>query len=433
MYPTALANKTTEAARQYQITALQQQLRYLQANSPYYKRLFAEQGIDITAIRTLEDLRQIPVTTKDHLQQHNQDFICVPRNAIADYVTTSGTLGKPVTFVLTAKDLQRLAYNEATSLTCADGGPDDVYQLMCTMDKRFVAGLAYYMGAQKIGAGTIRLGVGEPALQWDSILRFNPTAIVAVPSFLLKLIEYAEANGIDYKSTSVTKVICIGEPIRNADFSSNTLGKRIIDKWNIQLYSTYASTEMSTAFTECSHGKGGHQIPELIIVELLDENNQPCLPGEAGEVTITTLGVEGMPLLRFKTGDICQQFSEPCACGRTSNRLGPVLGRTQQMIKFKGTTLYPETIFNSLNDLRQVENYVVEVSTNELGNDDITVKLGIEQKSNFTEFDFVAHFKSTLRVTPMIQILPPAEVSSILASSGGRKPLKFIDKRRQNT
>ncbi len=433
MYSTGLANNTIETVRQHQETALQQQLRYLQAHSPYYKRMFAEQGIDIATIQTLEDLQQLPVTTKDHLQQYNQDFICVPRNAIADYVTTSGTLGKPVTFVLTAKDLERLAYNEATSLTYADGGPNDVYQLMCTMDKRFMAGLAYHMGAQKIGAGTIRVGVGEPELQWDSIQRFQPTAIVAVPSFLLKLIEYAEAKGIDYKSTSVNKAICIGEPIRNADLSWNTLGKRITDKWNIQLYSTYASTEMSTAFTECSHGKGGHQIPELIIVELLDENNQPSKPGEAGEVTITTLGVEGMPLLRFKTGDICHQFTEPCTCGRNSNRLGPVIGRTQQMIKFKGTTLYPETIFNSLNDLRQVENYVVEVATNELGNDDITVKLGIKQNGLAKEYDFATHFKSTLRVTPKIEILTPAEIGSILASSNGRKPLKFIDKRQQNT
>lgn len=429
MYPTTLATSSIEAVRQYQETALQQLLAYLATHSPYYQRLFAEQGIDVAAIQTLDDLRKLPVSTKDHLQQYNQDFICVPRNAIADYVTTSGTMGTPVTFVLTANDLERLAYNEATSLTYANGGPDDVYQLMCTMDKRFMAGLAYYLGAQKIGAGTVRVGVGEPALQWDSILRFKPTAIVAVPSFLLKLIEYAEAKGIDYKNTSVIKAICIGEPIRNTDLSYNILGKRITDKWNIQLFSTYASTEMATAFTECSHGVGGHQLPELIIVELLDENNQPTPSGEAGEVTITTLGVEGMPLLRFKTGDICHQYTEPCACGRITPRLGPVIGRRQQMIKYKGTTLFPETIFNALNDLRHVENYVVEVATNEFGNDDITVKLGIKQNGVTVDFDFATHFKSTLRVTPKIEILAPAEVGAILASKGGRKPLKFIDKR----
>lgn len=432
MYPHQLDKASPDAVRQYQEAALQRQLGYLHAHSPYYKRLFQEQGIDVASVKTLEDLRQLPITTKDQLQQHNDDFICVPRHAIADYVTTSGTLGKPVTFVLTVEDLERLAYNEAVSLLNAEGTVNDVYQLMCTMDKRFMAGLAYYMGAQKIGAGTIRVGAGEPELQWDSILRFKPTAIVAVPSFLLKLIEYAEANGIDYKNTSVTKAICIGEPIRNADLSWNTLGKRITDAWDIQLFSTYASTEMGTAFTECTHGLGGHQIPELIIVELLDENNQPTPAGEPGEVTFTTLGVEGMPLLRFKTGDICHQYTEPCACGRTSMRLGPVIGRRQQMIKYKGTTLYPETIFNALNDLRQVENYVVEVATNELGNDDIILKLGIKQNGLSSDFDYAAYFKGSLRVTPKIEILTPAEVGRILASRGGRKPLKFIDKRTLN-
>lgn len=425
----SLEKNTPAEVRQYQETALRQQLRYLQSHSVYYQRVFREQGIDIDAIYTLEDLQRLPVTTKDQLQQHNQDFICVPRTAIAEYVTTSGTMGKPVTFVLTENDLGRLAYNEATSLTYANGSPNDVYQLMCTMDKRFMAGLAYYLGARKIGAGTIRVGAGEPYLQWDSILRFKPTALVAVPSFLLKLLEYAEAHGIEYKNTSVQKAICIGEPIRNANLSWNTLGKRITDKWGIQLFSTYASTEMSTAFTECSHGQGGHQIPELIIVELLDENDRPTPPGQAGEVTITTLGVEGMPLLRFKTGDICHQHTAPCACGRTSMRLGPVIGRRQQMIKFKGTTLYPETIFNALNDLRQIENYVVEVATNELGTDDITIKIGIGPANGISQSEILEHFKSHLRVTPKIEMLHPATVGNIIASGKGRKPLRFIDKR----
>ena len=126
-----------------------------------------------------------------------------------------------------------------------------------------------------------------------------------MPSFILKLIAYADEHKIDINSSSVKKAICIGENIRNADFSLNMLGKKITGSWNIKLFSTYASTEMQTAFTECVLGKGGHLQPDLLIVELLDESNQPVKAGEPGEVTITTLGVEGMPLLRYKTGDIC--------------------------------------------------------------------------------------------------------------------------------
>jgi len=287
---------------------LQELLAYLEINSGFYSELFRNNNIDIQKIKTLEDLRLVPITTKDDLQTRNQDFICVSKDRIIDYITTSGTLGDPVTFVMTEKDLDRLAYNECISFACADGSKNDIYQLMTTIDRRFMAGLAYFLGARKLGAGIVRVGNGMPELQWDTINRMLPTAFITVPSFLLKLIEWAENNGIDYRSASVKKAICIGEPLRKADFTLTTLGKKIKDKWDIHLYSTYASTEMGTAFTECSEGKGGHHHPELIIVEFLDDNNNPVPEGEAGEVTITSLGVEGMPLLRFKTGDICFNF-----------------------------------------------------------------------------------------------------------------------------
>ena len=108
---------------------------------------------------------------------------------------------------------------------------------------------------------------------------------------------------------------------------------------------------MQSSFTECNEFHGGHLQPELIIVEFLDDNNQPVKEGEAGEVTITTLGVRGMPLLRFKTGDICYHYTEPCACGRNTIRLSSILGRKGQMIKYKGTTLYPPALFDILDNI----------------------------------------------------------------------------------
>src|SRR6202000_63716 len=151
---------------------------------------------------------------------------------------------------------------------------DDTYQLMLTLDRQFMAGIGYYLGIRKICAGLIRLGPGLTSLQWEHIQRQKPPAIVAVPSFILKLIQFAKDTGIDINSTSVKKAICIGENIRNSDFSLNILGKKITEGWNIQLYSTYASTEIPTPFTECGQGQGGHHQPELVIVELLDENNE---------------------------------------------------------------------------------------------------------------------------------------------------------------
>ncbi len=408
---------------------LQELLAYIAQNSPFYKDLFSKHNIDITAIKTIADLALIPPTVKDDLQQRNDHFLCVSRDKVIEYTSTSGTLGRPVTIALTEKDLDRLAYNEYNSFLCADGSADDTYQLMLTLDRQFMAGIAYYLGIRKIGAGIIRLGPGVPALQWETIQRLKPTAIVAVPSFILKLIQFAKDSGIDINSTSVKKAICIGENIRNNDFSLNILGKKITESWNIQLYSTYASTEMQTAFTECGEGKGGHYQPELVIVELLDENDQQVEPGIPGEVTITTLGVEGMPLLRYKTGDICLYFDEPCACGRTTLRLSSIMGRKKQMIKFKGTTLYPPALFDLLNEREEILDFVIEVSSNDIGMDQVSLFIVPVDDSEECDHRIRAYLQARLRVSPHIKYVTVEEIQKIQFSEASRKAIKFIDKR----
>lgn len=424
-----IERKSRSEIEAFQTKLLKKQLEYIAVNSRFYREVFSVNGIDISKIETLEDLKKIPVTTKDMLQSRNEEFICVDKRKIIDYITTSGTLGDPVVFAMTDHDLDRLALNESISFACTGGTNDDVYQLMTTIDKRFMAGLAYFLGARKLGAGIIRVGGGIPELQWDTIKRFEPTAFITVPSFLLKLIEYAEAHGIDYTKTKVKKAICIGEAIRKPDFSLTTLGERIKEKWNIELFSSYASTEMGTAFTECSERRGGHHHPELIVVEFLDENNNPVKEGEPGEVTITTLGVEGMPLLRFKTGDICHHYYDPCACGRTTMRLGPVIGRKNQMIKFKGTTLYPPSLYDILDTIRGVENYIVEVFTNKIGTDDILIRIGCNEPSEKFEKTIKDHFRAKLRVAPSIVFDNPANIGQVQFPETGRKAVKFIDRR----
>ncbi len=416
--------------RQFQEKQLKIFLEYLQNNSPFYTELFKKNQIDISEIRTLKDLEKIPVTTKDDIQLRNDDFFCVPKSQIIDYITTSGTLGDPVIFGLTEKDLERLAYNESISFACSELTVDDILQQMVTIDKRFMAGLAYYLGARKLGAGIIRVGGGIPELQWDTILRIKPTAFIVVPSFLLKLAEYAETKGIDYRNSTVKKAICIGEPIRNSDFSLNTLGQKIMEKWpELKLYSTYASTEMSAAFAECGESCGGHHHPELLIAEFLDENNKNVEPGIPGELTITTIGIEGVPLLRYKTGDIMVHFTETCKCGRTTLRVGPVLGRKKQMIKYKGTTLYPPALYDVLDEIDGIVNYVVEVFTNEIGTDEILIYAGVKDIAPKFEKIIKDHFRAKLRVAPKVLFRSPSDVQKMQLPETSRKAIKFIDNR----
>jgi len=405
-------------------------LQYVSEHSAYYKRLFLKKDIDISKIRTIEDLRQIPVTTKAELQKFNDDFLCVPATEIIDYATTSGTLGDPVTFGLTDNDLDRLAYNEAISFDCAGIKQGDIVQLMTTIDRRFMAGLAYFLGLRRMKVGVIRVGAGIPELQWDSILKYKPTYLITVPSFLLKLIEYAEAHGIDYKNCGVKGAVCIGEALREQDFSDSTLSRKIAEKWDIRLFSTYASTEMATAFTECGFHVGGHHHPELIIVETVDDDNNPVENGQPGELVITNLGVEGMPLIRFKTGDIVQLHREPCQCGRTTLRVGPVLGRKQQMIKYKGTTLYPPAMTNVLNDFGNIDLHIIEISTNDLGTDEIVIKLAVKHESEQFLREIKDHFRAKLRVTPRIEFTTKEVLSKIVFNPMSRKPVTFFDYRK---
>lgn len=424
--------KSPQEIKEYQEGLLRSQLEYIAAHSPFYGRMFAAHGIDVRKIRHLEDLPLIPFTDKNDLSTYNRDFLCCPVEKVADFVTTSGTTGRPVNFCCTDRDLERLAYNEQKSFECAGLRPGDRLQLMVTMDKRFMAGLAYFMGVRKMGVGVIRVGNGIPELQWDSIRELKPDTIMCVPSFILRLVQYAKEHGIDYRASSIRRIIGIGEALRDHNLELNLLGRRIQEEWdNVQLFSTYSSTEMSATFSECEYGMGGHVHPELIIVEIVGEDGQPVPDGQPGEVVVTTLGVEGMPLLRFKTGDIAAKYTDRCRCGRCSYRLSPLYGRRHNMIKLKGTTLYPPAIKDVLDGTDYVGNFAIIISSNDTGTDEVLVKVGLSRRPEFDAVkDLKDRFRSRLRVTPEIELLPMDEIAGLTLPAKSRKPMTIIDKRK---
>ncbi|MCL1868495.1 MAG: AMP-binding protein, partial [Paludibacter sp.] len=431
MYP-QIEFKSKQEIKFFQEEELKIALQYLQANSLFYKNLFKKNKINIDKIQNLSDLHQIPFTEKKDLQLYNDDFLCVEREKVIDFITTSGTLGDPVTFAMTDKDLDRLAYNEKISFACAGVKQSDIVQLMTTLDKRFMAGLAYFLGLRSLGAGIVRVGNGIPELQWDTILRIKPNTIMCVPSFILHIIKYAEEHQIDYRNSSIKKVVCIGENLREQDFSLNLLGKRIKEKWDIELYSTYASTEMATTFAECEYACGGHHHPELIICEVIDNEGNIVADGEVGELVITTLGVEGMPLLRFKTGDLVSFHTEKCKCGRNSMRISPIVGRANHLLKYKGTTLYPPAIYDVLDNTPYIENYLIEVDIDENGNDEVLVRAGIKEFKKLEELikELKDRFRAKIRVAPEIEICKADDLQKIIYPDLNRKPIKFIDKRK---
>ncbi len=415
---------------QFQIQALNDLKERLRSQSSFYSRQWQHLPAAAVPLHSLQDLQQFPCTFKEDIQRSEQDFYGADPHLFREYNTTSGTLGQPISIPVTDKDLERLAYNEQLSFEKLGVQAGDGVQLMLTLDRLFMAGMAYYGGLRKTGATVIRTGAGVPQLQWDAIKRYRPSTLVAVPSFLLKMLDYADAHHIPYGDSGVRNILAIGESLKDDLLQPNTLYHKIKDRWDITLHNTYASTEMQTAFTECEHGCGGHQHTDLLVTEIVDEHGMQVPEGDLGEVCITTLGVEAMPLWRYRTGDMARMYYEPCGCGRRSPRISGIRGRKQQMLKVKGTTLYPAAIFEALQQADMVAEYVVEAYTNAAGQDDIRLYLYSRREPDAAlNAQVAACLQGKLKLLPAIRWVDEARIRQMQFPETGRKQVKFIDNR----
>lgn len=360
-------SKESDFASAEELAVMQEQLLkrhllYCRDNSPFYRDILHDVELSGNSFDILE---QLPLTDKSQLNTCPERFVAVADREIRDIVFSSGTTGAPLPVPYTANDLKRLAYNEYRSFLACGMTADDRVLLTCTLDRCFIAGLAYFEGVRAIGAAAIRNGLNSLESHAEVIRRLKPTVLVGVPSFLKRLAGFMAPSmqGAD----SVRMLICIGEPVRDRELKLNSLGQTLAEQWQAEVYSTYASSETITSFCDCTAGNGGHLLPDLGVAEILDENGRAVPDGEPGELVMTPLQMEAMPLLRFRTGDITFMTREACACGRSSLRIGPILGRRQQMMKINGTTLYPQSVFTALENIPQVADYYILAHRNEHG------------------------------------------------------------------
>ncbi len=362
------------AARQNEL--LRRHIGYLASNSPFYRSMFADLGVRPEEITNPVDLSQLPFTCKSDLESRHGEFLAVDPEEIVDICLTSGTSGKSVTMLQSSDDLKRLAYNEEMAFRAAGFSSTDRTLVAVATDRCFMAGLAYFLGLTQIKATVIRGGSGNAALTSELVKNLHPSALVGVPTLLLNVGERLQQEGISPAGLGIKRMVCIGEPVRVQDLTLSPLGKRLEELWNTAIFGTYASTEMATSFADCTAGLGGHLLPELMMVEIVDEKGSVVPPGAFGEVVATPLGVTGMPLLRFKTGDIASLHTDPCPCGRNTHRLGPVIGRKSHMLKFRGTTIYPPAVFTVLQGIPGVAGYYLEAYSEFALSDRIRVVVG---------------------------------------------------------
>ncbi len=413
--------------RRAQDGLLQKHLHYLASASPFYRALFRTNGVDVGRV-TSRTLCELPFTDKTMLSEYNDEFLAVPMSQIVDIVLSSGTTGKPTTMMYTENDLRRLAYNEAISFAGCGMTPDDIVLLTCTLDRCFVAGLAYFSGVRSLGATAIRNGLNSFDSHFEIIKRMKPTVLVGVPTFLLKLGRFIQAQNTVPASLGVKKLICIGEPIRDRDMALLRVGDGLEETWGAKIYSTYASSETITTFCECTAQQGGHLHPDLGVVEIVNDQGSVLPHGEVGEVVVTPLAIEGIPLLRFKTGDISFLIDEPCACGRNSPRLGPILGRKKQMLKFRGTTLYPNSIYAVLDMFPEISEYFIAASSDYDLSDVVKVYVAVKDAS-CTAASIMDKLQAHLRVRPEVIIEQEETVRNQVYSANSRKLIRFVDRR----
>ncbi|NQU79622.1 AMP-binding protein [Candidatus Woesearchaeota archaeon] len=415
--------------RRQQDKLLRALVEHAYSHSPFYRKGFKKQGLRPEKIRTVDDLRKMPFTTKEDIRKRNWEFLAVPRRNVVEFVSSSGTTGTPTFIGLTKRDLLRLAINEEKGFICAGATPDDIFQLTVTNDSMFVAGNAFYRGITRLGATALRFGPGNSLRQLMMLKQLDVTGFVSIPSYLVTLGNLAEEKGIDISGLKLKKAILVGESLRNEDFSLNGLGRKITDQWGIELFSTYGNTEMSTSLCECGFHRGSHLHPDLLITEVVDDDGQPVDDYEKGELVVTTLGTEAMPLLRYKTGDITFKIDEKCECGRTATRIGPILARKNHLLKVKGSNVYPGHIENALLDLPEVVNYVIEAHTADNFSDTILLKVGVKRPSRQVEKSIKEKVRSFARMTPDVKLMKPDQVKKIQFSENKRKPKKFFDLR----
>ena len=417
---------------EYNAQLLREHIGYCYERSPFYRRRFDELGITPDQIRSVDDLHLLPPTSKEDLEGFTQEFLCVPEREIIDTCQTSGTTGKPISLLQTESDLRRVGYNEKISFSAAGITDKDSVLIACALGRCFMAGLAYFEGARKLGARAIRTGSGNASVLAQSVLLHHPSAIVCIPSQAVLMGEAIQMEGRDPSRLGVKTLICIGEPVRTTDLELSQLGCRLRQLWGCDIVGTYASTEMATSFTDCVACKGGHFHPELITVEILDDRGKSVSSGQFGEVVVTPLQVTGMPLLRYCTGDIATYYADPCPCGRKTYRLSSIVGRKQQKMKIRGTTVYPNAIFSVLQGFSEIKNYYLEVSGEYELSESICVVVGIESDSSLSEQLIAEKLRGYIRIKPEVKVKSISEVASKTLREGKRKAVTFFDNRIQN-
>lgn len=418
-----------EEIERLQLERLQATVKHCM-NSPFYKKKFAETGLQPEDIRTLEDIRKIPFTTKQDLREtYPFGMSSVPLRKCVRLHSSSGTTGNPTVILHTQKDIDEWANAVARCLWMVGLRPDDVFQNSSGYGM-FTGGLGFQYGAERLGALTVPAAAGNSLRQIKFIKDFGTTAIHAVPSYVTRLFEVMQEQGVDPRRDTRLRVLAIG-----AEPHSEEQRKRIEDMLGVKAYNSFGMSEMcgpGVGF-ECQEQNGLHFWEDYYIVEIVDpETLEPVPDGEIGELVLTTLNREAMPLLRYRTRDLTRVLGRTCPCGRNHVRLDRMRGRSDDMMVLRGVNIFPIQIEKILMQFKELaSNYLITLTTDE-NNDNMTVEVELEelftddfQKLLSLQKEVTRRLKDEILLTPVVKLVPKG---TLPVSEG--KAVRVVDKRK---
>ena len=425
-----LETMPVDQLHELQLKRLKQTVRHCM-NAPFYQKKFQERGITPDDIQTLEDVRKLPFTSKEDLRE-NYPFglSCVPLKECVRLHSSSGTTGNPTVVLHTQKDLDEWANAVARCLWMVGSRPEDVFQNSAGYGM-FTAGLGFQYGAEKIGMLTVPAAAGNTTRQIKFIKDFGTTVLHAIPSYASRIYDVMKEEGVDPQRDTQLRGLCIG-----AEPHSEEQRKRIEYQLGVKAYNSYGISEMmgpGVAF-ECPEQNGLHIWEDYFIVEIIDPVTlEPVPDGQLGELVITTINREAMPLLRYRTRDLTRFLPGECPCGRHHRRIDRLQGRSDDMIILKGVNIFPIQIEKILLKFKELStDYFIVIETKD-GNDIMTIEVEINQmftddyaRLQSLEKEIKRQLKDEILITPKVRLVP----KGTLATSDEKKAVRVKDLRK---
>jgi phenylacetate-CoA ligase len=397
--------------------------------SRFYHDRMKENGVHPDDIRTLADVVQLPFMQKTDLRDNYPDRIfTVSQDELVRYHVSSGTTGKPTVVGYTAKDLELWTTSLARSLTSCGLGRGDVVQVSYGYGL-FTGGLGLHYGAERIGATVVPTSVGNTERQIELMQDLRVTAIACTPSYLLHIGEVADRMGVSIKNDTNLRIGILG-----AEPWSEQMRDRVQEHMGIKAIDIYGTSEISgPMFTECSEQKGIHVWGDIALVEIIDAaTGEPLEPGERGEMVITVLQKEALPMIRYRTGDITVMNDEVCACGRTHPRIQRIQGRVDDMLIIRGINVFPSQVEHALLSIPLVGEHFQIVVDKKGALDTMLVRVEVSPEAfsdKITDLmkieDMVAHhLRNVLNVGVKVELVEPGSLPRFEGKSK-----RVIDKR----